>query len=82
LIVEAEGAVETLDDADTDWPGQRSRLAVSVAGSHLKGYVDGQTRVHGHRPDPERTGRVGLLLKGTGLVRILDVESEQVEDEH
>ena len=45
-------------------------LRMTVAGSHLKGFVDGRMAVHGHG-STEGSGRVGLFLDGQGTVRII-----------
>jgi len=52
--------------------GEPVRLALSVAGRHLKGFVDGQMAVHGHG-DPGPPGCAGLVLEGTGTVRLLEL---------
>jgi uncharacterized membrane protein len=73
---------EQLDRASAGWPARRVRVAVSAAGSHLKGYVDGQTVVHGHRPVRGKPGRNGLMLDGEGRVRILELRLTSVPSEH
>lgn len=50
-------------------PPPRAVYAVSAAGTHLKGLIDGATVVHGHGPELA-AGQVGLLLDGRGVVRI------------
>lgn len=49
-------------------PAGSVTVAVSSAGRHLKGLVDGRTVTHGHVPPPP-AGRVGLFFDGTGSVR-------------
>ncbi|MDQ7065878.1 MAG: hypothetical protein Q9P90_16715 [candidate division KSB1 bacterium] len=48
------------------------RIAASVAGSHLKGFVNGKQVVHGHTK-PAGPGRAGLWFNGRGTVRVLSV---------
>jgi hypothetical protein len=48
-------------------------LSVSASGSHLKGLVDGEVVVHGHKAPPEPAG-VGILLDGKGIVVIIKFE--------
>lgn len=50
-------------------PPPRAVYAVSAAGTHLRGLIDGATVVHGHGPELA-AGQVGLLLDGRGVVRI------------
>lgn len=62
-----------LDEASVDLPDRAVELAVSAAGRHLRGTLDGELVVHGHAsPLPE--GRVGLLFDGRGRVQILEIE--------
>jgi len=51
-------------------------LAVSSVGSHLKGFLDGETVAHGHVPAPS-AGRTGLLLDGRGVVRLRELRVER-----
>ncbi len=48
------------------------RIAASVAGSHLKGFVNGKQVVHGHTK-PAGPGRAGLWFNGRGTVRVMSV---------
>ncbi len=50
-------------------------LRTTVAGTHLKGYLDGTMAVHGHGSSGE-AGAAGLYLSGTGTVRIFSVTLE------
>lgn len=64
-----------LNSADKATPDGVFVLAVSSAGKHLKGLVDGATVTHGHtEPGPE--GRVGLLLRGQGAVRLVRLSAQ------
>ncbi len=71
--------VNRFDEAKHLWPTTSTRLAVSVAGKHLKGYADGQTLVHGHRPAIEEDGRVGLFLRGEGHVEIREIRVRPIQ---
>ena len=65
-----EGARKKLNEKTTEIPEGSFTLAVSAAGKHLKGLLDGRTVTHGHiAPGP--AGACGLLLDGKGSVRIL-----------
>jgi hypothetical protein len=44
-------------------------LAVSAAGRHLKGLIDGKTVAHG-KVAPAAEGSCGLLVDGRGIVRV------------
>jgi uncharacterized membrane protein len=61
---------KVLDEAGGTLPAAPSTIAVSAAGHHFKGMIDGATVVHGHA-EPPAPGRVGVLLDGTGIVRLL-----------
>lgn len=76
------GKTDKLDDAEIDLPSGSNRIGVSAAGSHLKGYLDGQTIVHGHRTDRGVVGKVGLMLDGNGKVRILELKLDPAESSH
>ena len=52
----------------TDLP-VRTTLSTSVAGSHLKGQVNGQVVVHGHGSSGD-DGQVGILVDGSGYIGI------------
>lgn len=59
-----------LDRQPIDLPSGRFVLAVSAAGRHLKGLVDGRTVTHGHiAAGPDGSG--GLRFEGQGTVRIV-----------
>lgn len=69
LLTIEDREAETLDESTTPVPGRGAQLGVSVAGRHLKAFVDGATVVHGHEP-PAEPAAVGLLLDGSGTVVI------------
>lgn len=74
------GRVKNLSDDAFDLPTGRFTLAVSAAGRHLRGLVDGATVTHGHLADlPE--GPVGLLFDGVGSLRILSIEVTLLESD-
>ncbi len=82
LFNRTSAATEELSRATMDLPTTSARFAVSAAGSHLKGYIDGQTVVHGHRPDRGVVGKVGLMLHGEGRIRIVEVQVNPVQGSH
>ena len=66
------GERQTLDEQAASLPEGPVRLAVSAAGRHLKGLVDGKTVAHGHiAPGPD--GACGLWLAGRGRIRIDEI---------
>jgi uncharacterized membrane protein len=73
LVVVDEDGERRLDEVERAWPTGPVRLAVSVAGKHLKGYVDGQTVAHGHRSVAEEEGRAGLFVRGEGRIEIREI---------
>ncbi|OFV81631.1 MAG: hypothetical protein A2Y78_12400 [Acidobacteria bacterium RBG_13_68_16] len=70
LRVRSQGVETELDAAPAALPGHVFTLAVSSAGGHQKGMIEGKTVVHGHR-EPGSPGRVGVVVNGRGTVRIL-----------
>ena len=74
-----DGRVNTLADEAFDLPRAPFTLAVSAAGSHLRGLVDGATVTHAHlAPPPE--GPAALFLDGLGTLRILSLEATPLAD--
>ncbi|HVS15348.1 MAG TPA: DUF2231 domain-containing protein [Thermoanaerobaculia bacterium] len=65
LATRTTGGARLLDEKTAALPGGVLRLAVSAAGRHLRGLIDGEMVVHGHQPELP-PGRVGLLLDGEG----------------
>jgi len=75
-----DGRVNSLSDDAFDLPMGPFTLAVSAAGRHLRGLVDGATVTHAHLARlPE--GPVGLLLDGLGSLRILSIEVTLLESD-
>lgn len=74
-LLEIRGDAADLDSKDFATPEGVFLLAVSAAGKHLKGLVDGATVTHGHI-DPGPDGRAGLMLRGEGTVRILRLSAQ------
>lgn len=73
-----QGDRTLLDEQAFELPPGRVVLAVSASGKHLKGLVDGKTVTHGHiAPGPE--GSCGLLLEGTGTLRLLRMTVQPLE---
>ena len=74
------GRFNSLSDDAFDLPTGPFTVAVSAAGRHLRGLVDGSTVTHAHlAPLPE--GPVGLLLDGLGSLRILSIEVTLLESD-
>jgi len=73
LTALVEGEASTLDDKALEL-APKTVLSVSAAGTHIKGLLDGKVATHGHAPalDP---GRMGVLIEGTGPVKIVRVEA-------
>ncbi len=66
------GTTNSLDQQPFDVPlDETVTLAVSCAGSHRKGFANGDLVVHGHT-DARPPGPVGLLIDGEGQIRILE----------
>jgi hypothetical protein len=72
LVARQAGAEKILDTGRVQLPRGEVTIALSVTGRHWKGFVDGRTVVHGHAALPA-SGRVALLLDGTGTLRIISV---------
>lgn len=70
--------VDVLDERATALPG-RVALAVSSAGQHRKGIVDGKTVAHGHGAALE-PGLSGILFAGEGVVGIQRIELIPLQD--
>lgn len=68
----ADGRASSLEQAPVELSERTVTLGVSAAGRHLKGYIDGESVVHGHA-DAGPSGACGLLLEGRGTVRVLSV---------
>ena len=79
LLDRRAGEDEVLGRGEVAMPEGTMTLAVSAAGSHLKGLVDGRTVAHGHvAADPP--GTCGLWLDGTGTVRLVSLTVTPLED--
>jgi uncharacterized membrane protein len=72
LVDLRDGTWTVLDEDQATTATDSLELAVSAAGRHLKGTIDGATVVHGHASAPE-AGRCGLFFDGEGAVRIVSV---------
>jgi hypothetical protein len=77
LVARQAGEEEILDEAHSSVSGGVKTLGLSAVGRHWKGFIDGVTVVHGHRQLPA-SGRVALLLDGTGTVRLISVRISPV----
>jgi hypothetical protein len=77
LVARRAGEDEILDEAHSSLSGGEKTLGLSAVGRHWKGFMDGVTVVHGHGQLPA-SGRVALLLDGTGTVRLISVRISPV----
>ena len=80
LVSETEGKLKILDSHDSELKSPVVNLTLSAAGRHLKASVNGQLAVHGHRAVP-RSGQVGLLAEGEGIIRINEIQITPLETE-
>jgi uncharacterized membrane protein len=80
LVARQEGEERLLDEAESPLSGNERKIGLSAAGRHWKGFVDGQTVVHGHTQIPG-PGRAALLLDGTGTMRLISVRISPVTAE-
>lgn len=69
LVKLEAGSARALDEQTIALPQTPIEFAVSSVGRHLKGMLSGETIAHGHT-SPGPPGACGLLLDGTGTVRI------------
>jgi len=72
LVTRTQAGQTVLDEARIELPAGPLKLAVSSAGTHLKGSIAGTTVVHGHGA-AGASASVGLFLDGTGIVRVLKI---------
>ncbi|MBZ0113424.1 MAG: hypothetical protein K8J08_13255 [Thermoanaerobaculia bacterium] len=72
LIQTRQGSDEVLSRDPLEDLAPEVTIAVSAAGRHLKGIVDGHTVTHGHA-SPGEAGSAGLRIRGTGRLRILEL---------
>jgi uncharacterized membrane protein len=78
LLGRRDGANEKIFDSNKiggsqDW----LNLKAVSSGQHFRGYVNGKMLAHGHA-EPAATGKVGILLKGIGTVRIARILVEPI----
>lgn len=78
LVHFKEGTRKVIDEEDFKFSGRPIILSVSVVGSHLKGFVDEKVLLHGHMTPPP-PGNIGLLLDGTGVIRVLSIRVTPLE---
>lgn len=70
--------LRNLDGAEVSLGSEAATLAVSAAGRHFRGLVEGELVTHGHRkalPD----GRCGLFYDGVGSVRLVELRVFPIE---
>ncbi len=70
LFRRSQGAEKVFDTESLEPVGETVELRATVAGHHLKGFINGKMAVHGHGSSGQ-AGRVGLYLDGQGTVRVL-----------
>ncbi len=73
------GRAEEFDRATVEAASGWHQLTVVAAGRHLRGYLDGELLVHGHA-DPLPAGRIGLLLQGSGSVRLAELRADSAQE--
>lgn len=70
LVDRRDGAEKVLGEGAVELGEERLEIAVSSAGSHLKGLLGGRTVSHGHIDAPPQ-GACGLFFDGNGTVRLV-----------
>ncbi len=78
LSIREGGEVRTLDNGESSSGAGPMTLAVSGAGRHFRGLIDGELVAHAHQtalPD----GRCGLYYDGVGSVRLIALRAIPVE---
>ncbi len=73
-----DGVERDLDRASRTVPSGTVRLSASALGRHLRGFLSGETIVHGHEPALP-AGACGLLLRGRGTVRVVSMKVTPVD---
>lgn len=76
------GVVETFDEkvlGSSAFDGGAVTLRAVAYGTHFRGYAGGELVTHGHG-DAAPAGRAGLLLDGTGPLRLLRLEAVPVSE--
>ena len=76
------GTVETFDEKAYDagaFEGGPVTLRAVAYGTHFRGYLGGELAAHGHG-DAATAGRSGLLLDGSGPLRLLRLEAVPVTE--
>jgi hypothetical protein len=63
---------KVLGSATVERPKGEVTLRTSVAGHHIKGFVDGAMVLHRHGSSGP-AGRAGLVFNGNGVVRVISV---------
>lgn len=66
------GDLESMDTAAAEIGGESLTLAVSAAGKHFRGLIDGALVTHGHR-SAMADGRCGLFYDGLGTVYLTEL---------
>ena len=79
LVRLEDGKTKVLDSNEAQIPLGWSTLKVSVAGEHLKCYLNGKQYNHGHAEE-RSGGKFGVLLKGTGSVFLKKMDVVPLEE--
>ena len=75
------GEEKILDSKEVTLPNDWFTLTVTAAGSHFKGYLNGEMITHGHA-DEMSPGMLGIVVSGNGAVSVKKVEATPLEAEH
>ena len=63
---------KVMDEGEIEKIGGSVIFSISVIGSHLKGFRDETVVLHGHMT-PSPPGNIGLLLDGSGVIRVISI---------
>ena len=72
--------IRKLNEKTVHFSGWHRFKVVGTAG-HFRGYLDGQMLVHGHGEELS-PGSAGLILRGTGVVKIRELKITKLESNH
>ncbi len=75
------GEEKILDTKEVSVPNDWFTLTVTAAGTHFKGYLNGEMITHGHA-DEMSPGMLGIVVSGNGAVSVKKVEATPLEAEH
>ncbi len=81
LIRMKSGKEDVLKSTSLLFPRRQTRLDVTAASGHFKGFVDGDMVVHGHG-DSAPPGKVGLYYSGRGVLKVELLTTKDSEAAH